>query len=72
MLLEDIRSVGAAGEHLKLQADGFSAIAFRMGEKRVLLRPGYLIDLVYTISEDRYNGNGAIQLKVKDIALNNS
>ena len=69
MLLEDIRLVGAAGEHLKLQADGFSAIAFRMGEKRALLRPGYLVDLVYNISEDRYSGNGAIQLKIKDLNL---
>jgi len=69
MQVEDIRTVGSLSEHLKLQLDGFSAIAFRMGEKHALLRPGYLVDLVYTISEDRYNGNGAIQLKIKDLNL---
>ena len=69
MHIEDVRTVGALAEHLKLQLDGFSAIGFRMGEKRALLRLGYLVDLVYTISEDRYGGNGAIQLKIKDIAV---
>ena len=72
MQIEDIRTVGSLSEHLKLQLDGFSAIAFRMGEKGALLRPGFLVDVVYTISKDRYNGNGAIQLKIKDMALNNS
>ena len=72
MQIEDIRTVGSLSEHLKLQLDGFSAIAFRMGEKRALLRPGFLVDVVYTIAKDRYSGNGAIQLKIKDIALNNS
>lgn len=69
MQVDEVRSVGSAGEHLKLQLDGFSAIAFKMGEKRTLLRPGYFVDVVYTLSEDRYNGNGAIQLKIKDLAL---
>ena len=67
--VEDIRTVGSLSEHLKLQLDGFSTIAFRMGEKRALLRPGYSVDVVYTISQDRYNGDGAIQLKIKDLNI---
>ena len=70
--VEGIRTVGSLSEHLKLQLDGLSAIAFRMGEKSALLRPGFLVDVVYTISKDRYGGDGAIQLKIKDMSLNNS
>ena len=70
--VEDIRTVGSLSEHLKLQLDGLSAIAFRMGEKSALLRPGFLVDVVYTISKDRYGSNGAVQLKIKDISLSNS
>ncbi len=68
MLVEDVRTVGADGAHLKLQVAGFSAIGFNMGHEKAQLRPGKLIDLVYTLSEDRFNGT-RIQLKLKDIAV---
>ncbi|MBI4037927.1 single-stranded-DNA-specific exonuclease RecJ [Candidatus Curtissbacteria bacterium] len=71
MLLENVRPVGQTNAHLKLQVGGFSAIAFNMGEKRSALRPGQEIDVAYTISEDRYSGNGNIQLKVKDFSTPN-
>lgn len=71
MLVEDIRTVGSDGAHLKLQVQGFSAIGFNMGQQKVQLRPGQLIDLVYTLAEDTYNGGGRIQLKIKDLAVNN-
>lgn len=69
MLVEDLRCVGAVSQHLKLQLYGFGAIGFNMGEKRAEIRPGYLVDLVYTLAEDNYNGNGKIQLKIKDLAI---
>lgn len=69
MLVEDLRCVGAVSQHLKLQLYGFGAIGFNMGEKRAEIRPGYLVDLVYTLAEDNYNGNGRIQLKIKDLAI---
>ncbi len=69
MLVEDVRSVGQDANHLKLQVEGFSAIGFNLGEKRALIRPGYLVDLVYTPSDNHYNNNQAIQLKIKDIAI---
>lgn len=71
MLVEDVRPVGQANAHLRLQLGGFSAIAFNMGEKRSMLRPGQQIDLAYSITEDRYTKNGNIQLKVKDIPVSN-
>ena len=71
MLVEDIRCVGQENKHLKLQVDGFSAIGFNMGQHRANLRPGYLIDAVYTLDEDRFNGNSQIQMKIKDLTVNN-
>ena len=69
MVVEDLRTVGQESKHLKLQVDGLSAIAFNMGELRSQIRPGYQINLVYTIAEDNYNGDGNIQLKVKDLRI---
>lgn len=68
MLVEDIRTVGGGNEHLKLQIDGLNAIGFNLGEKRAELRPGYKIDMVYTLEEDSYNGG--LQLKIKDLKVN--
>lgn len=69
MIVEDVRSVGADNRHLKLQLDGLGAIGFNLGEKRAQIRPGYLVDLVYSIEPDHYAGNGNIQLKIKDLAI---
>ena len=71
MMIEDIRSVGSENQHLKLQVDGISAIGFNMGALRAQLRPGGIIDLVYTMAEDKYDGNNRIQLKIKDLAITN-
>ena len=69
MLVEDVRCVGATGQHLKLQLDGFGAIGFNMGGIKTEMRPGYLVDLVYILTEDNYNDNGKLQLKIKDLAI---
>lgn len=69
MLVEDLRAVGAESQHLKLQVNGFSAIGFNLGSNRASIRPGYKVDLVYTIDEDNYNGNNLIQLKIKDLVI---
>ena len=69
MLVEDVRSVGRENNHLKIQIDSLSAIAFNMGQLRSQIRPGYLLDLVYTLAEDKYHDDGTIQLKVKDLAI---
>lgn len=71
MLVSDVRSVGADGKHLKLQLEGFGAIGFYQGEDTASIRPGYKLDLVYTIEEDKYAGNGSIQLKIRDLQVVN-
>lgn len=67
MLVEDVRGVGQENKHLKLMLNGISAIGFNLGESRTDIRPGYKIDVVYTLAKDTYNGG--LQLKIKDLML---
>lgn len=69
MIVQNVSAVGAKSQHLKLIVNGHNAIGFNLGAKRAEIRPGYLVNLVYTIEPDNYNGNGNIQLKIKDIKI---
>lgn len=71
--------VGREKQHLKLVVrqnkkveignNMFAAIGFGMGEFYGRLSLGILIDVVYTIDEDKWNGNSRLQLKLKDVNL---
>ncbi|MEK7502342.1 MAG: single-stranded-DNA-specific exonuclease RecJ, partial [Patescibacteria group bacterium] len=68
--IEDMRLVGVDGKHLKLrlqQSTVLDAIAFGMGERENELHIGDAIDVVYTIDQDKWNGNNRLQLKIKDL-----
>ncbi len=71
--VEDARLVGADGKHLKLKLsqenESFSAIAFGMGEIHPRLKRESLIDVVYSLEEDNWNGKSGLQLKIKDVRL---
>jgi single-stranded-DNA-specific exonuclease len=71
MLVEDVTTVGATAKHLKLVLSGISAIAFGKGDFRAKIRPGYNLDVAYTIAEDNYNGRDKLQLKIKDLKIAN-
>lgn len=70
MLVEDVSTVGARSQHLKLHIGNQNAIAFGQGNLKAQLRPGYLVNAVYTIAKDNYNGRDALQLKIKDLVIN--
>ncbi|OGD85968.1 single-stranded-DNA-specific exonuclease RecJ [Candidatus Curtissbacteria bacterium RBG_13_35_7] len=72
MTVEDLRGVGNNSQHLKLQLNGINAIGFNLGEKRYNLRPGYSVDIVFTLEEDNYNNNNKIQINIKDLRLSNT
>lgn len=65
MTIDDVRTVGAKSDHLKLQVNDLGAIGFNMGNQKANLRPGQAIDLVYTLAEDLYSGG--LQLKIRDL-----
>ncbi len=69
MVIEDLRTVGPQNNHLKLQVNGINAIAFNKGELKPQLRPGDVVDVVYTICKDMYSGG--LQLKIKDLLTQN-
>lgn len=69
------RSLGKDMKHLKMSVGKdnaqFEAIAFGMGARLPELKEGQIIDLVYTIDQNTWNGNTKLQLKVKDFKLRN-
>ncbi|MBI4079322.1 MAG: single-stranded-DNA-specific exonuclease RecJ [Candidatus Levybacteria bacterium] len=81
VFIEDMRLVGRDKKHIKFQFKSQNAIlrlrsgqevkidgiSFGMGERAHEFSIGQKVDIVYTISEDKWNGNTALQLKIKDL-----
>ena len=67
----DYRTMGTAGEHLKLRLTQggatWEAVAFRQAEeiKKILPSP---LDVVYNLELDRYNGRETVRLNIIDFA----
>lgn len=78
MLVEDLRMVGNGSKHLKLSLRGaagspkfFDAIGFSLGDKFPNLKANDIIDIVFNLEEDEWNGNKKIQLKIIDLKKSN-
>lgn len=76
MAVSDTRLVGNGTKHLKLAlkaSDGspkiFDAIGFKLGEEFADLAKGDLVDIVFNLSEDEWNGTKKLQLKLIDLKL---
>lgn len=71
----EIFAMGKEKKHLKLKLacddrnSSIDAVAFGMGELTSQIKQGTLIDVVYTVDENEWNGRKNLQLKVKDIQL---
>lgn len=73
-IVQDARSIGKDGSHLKLKVTdttrrAIDAIAFGFGDLAYEISPGQAISLAYTVDENTWNGKTTIQLVVKDIQL---
>jgi single-stranded-DNA-specific exonuclease len=75
--IQDIRTVGKEGSHLKLKLFQkeqeeliFDGIGFSLGEKAKDLHIGDLISIAYVISPDEWNGQDKLQLTIKDLRNN--
>jgi len=68
-----IRTMGNGNTHLKLILYSndieFEAIGFGMAEYVEELKVGELIDVVYNINMNYWNGNKSLQLRLKDLDL---
>ena len=71
--LLSFRSVGQDNKHLKLTLQGSTlkveAIAFSFGHLAQKLTPGQLIDIIYTLEKNVWNGKKDLQLKIKEIKV---
>ena len=72
--IQGIRYMGNVGQHLKLRvSDGgseWNALAFNQGEDASgWISEGDQVDLVYTVISDRFQGPGALALRVVDFHL---
>jgi single-stranded-DNA-specific exonuclease len=68
------RTVGANGEHLRLELiqestpfEPIQAIGFQMGSHFEYIKTGNPFDICYTIDENEFRGNISRQIKIKDI-----
>lgn len=66
-LVQQVRAVGADGKHLKLTVGGKDAIAFDLGEMSHELTAGDVVDIIYAVERDTWNGRSRLQLKVLDL-----
>lgn len=73
--IREMRLVGSEGKHLKLQlvdpSSGLSwgAIGFGLGQEGDDLKNGNLVDIVYNLTEDSWDGRTKVQLRIKDLKL---
>lgn len=76
----DVSAVGRVGKHLKLTVQevddsaggdllpsSFEVIGFGMGQRAAELRLGDVVQIVYSLLENKWHGNRSLQLKAKDI-----
>ncbi len=67
----NIRTVGRENQHLKMtfKIDSriFEGIGFSLAQKHADLKLNQRVSLIFTISENNYNGRTEIQVKIKEI-----
>jgi single-stranded-DNA-specific exonuclease len=71
----DGKPMGSKDEHLRLflkqnNSEGFAAIGFGLGEKHHSITNRKPVEIVYSISENEWNGKTSLQLNLKDLRQN--
>ena len=73
----EIKQVGNGNKHLKMMLRGkngspkiFNAIGFGLGNGFLNLKTGDIIDIVFHLQEDEWNGHKKLQLKLIDLKPN--
>jgi single-stranded-DNA-specific exonuclease len=78
--VKDVMRMGAAAQHIKfrfdpadgLRAGGLWGVGFNHAEEWADFKIGDLVDAVYTLDENEFNGNTSLQLKLIDVKLHGS
>ena len=76
LIVEELRWVGNGEKHLKLflrpnneTPKIFEAIGFNLSNKFKNIKPGDIIDIVFNLQQDSWNGNKKIQLMIVDLKI---
>jgi len=77
--ISDLRVVGNNGKHLKMElllfdkdsnkAKNFNAIAFGFGDKEPILKKGQLVDVIFEMIVNQWNGHRGLEIKIVDLRL---
>lgn len=74
MKVRSMRAIGNGSKHLKLTVEAndklLEAIAFRRGDLMGKIKEWCLVDIVYHVTLDTWNGNRKVQLKIRDLKEN--
>jgi single-stranded-DNA-specific exonuclease len=65
-----VKTVGSDDKHLKLwlkSSNNLSGIGFNLGHRADKIFAGDVIDIVYSLEENAWNGNRSLQLRIKDL-----
>ena len=65
--LTEVRAVGKTETHLKLRFDSLNGIGFGLAVDNADLLEGDMVDVLYTIDKNEYNGRTSVQVKVDAI-----
>lgn len=78
MKISDMKICGNGTKHLKMSLRSensnpkiFDSIGFGMGNRISEFESGAIVDIVFNLSEDEWNGSKKIQLKLVDLKLSN-
>jgi single-stranded-DNA-specific exonuclease len=69
LLVEDVMQMGFENQHLKIRVAGIWALAFGLADKYKEIRVGDVIDIVYYLELNEFNGRQDVQLKIIDLRL---
>lgn len=73
LTISDIKIVGNGSKHIKLSLRSqdspkiFESIGFGLGENELGLQIGDVVDIVFNLQEDEWNGNKKMQLNLVDV-----
>mgnify|MGYP000987324963 FL=1 len=65
--IEEIMMMGQDKKHIKFRVGGMWALAFSRAEELKDYKPGDMIDLVYTVCFNVFNGRREVQIKIVDM-----
>lgn len=69
--ITNLRTIGQDGKHLKFlvktEKGGIDAVGFGIAQKNVGLKNGDRVSLIFTTSQNSFNGRTSLQMKVKEI-----